>query len=81
MGDTPPAPLDAHYAKLVIQPMAYSLANNLDADQHTVIKYVTRYKDKSAPLRDLKAARIVLDQMIERAEGGDPYNLKAVVQS
>lgn len=35
-----------HYAKLKIQPMEYSMANGLDACQHTVIKYITRFRDK-----------------------------------
>lgn len=35
-----------HYKKLKIQPMEYSMANKLDACQHTVIKYVTRFRDK-----------------------------------
>ena len=31
-----------HYTKMKIQPMQFSMANNLNAMQHTVIKYVTR---------------------------------------
>ena len=39
-----------HYAKLAIQPMEYSMANKLDACQHTAIKYVTRFRDNAIPL-------------------------------
>lgn len=44
---TAPTPaIDAHYTKYAIQPMEFSLANGLDAAQHTVIKYTVRYRDK-----------------------------------
>ena len=35
-----------HYIKLAIQPMEYSMANNLNAIQHTIIKYTTRVDNK-----------------------------------
>lgn len=44
-----------HYKKLTIQPMEYSMANKLDACQHTVVKYVTRFRDKGG-IEDLKKA-------------------------
>ena len=53
-----------HYTKLKIQPMRYSLANRLDAAQHTIIKYVTRFRDKGG-LADLQKARHTLDLLIE----------------
>lgn len=52
-----------HYTKLKIQPMQYSMANGLDALQHTVIKYVTRFRDK-AGIVDLEKARQTLDLLI-----------------
>lgn len=52
-----------HYTKLKIQPMQYSMANGLDALQHTVIKYVTRFRDK-AGIVDLQKARQTLDLLI-----------------
>ena len=52
-----------HYTKLKIQPMQYSMANGLDALQHTVIKYVTRFRDK-AGIIDLEKARQTLDLLI-----------------
>lgn len=53
-----------HYSKLKIQPMEYSMANKLDACQHTIIKYVTRFRDK-AGVQDLEKARHVIDMLIE----------------
>jgi hypothetical protein len=53
-----------HYKKLAIQPMEYSMANKLDACQHTIVKYVTRFRDKGG-LADLQKARHTLDMLIE----------------
>lgn len=60
--------IDAHYAKLPIQPMQYSMANGLDPMQHTIIKYVTRFRDKGGK-RDLLAARKTIDMLIEYEYG------------
>lgn len=57
-----------HYKKLGIQPMYYSMANGLDAMQHTIVKYVTRFRDKGG-IQDLKKARHVIDMLIEYEEG------------
>lgn len=56
--------LDSHYTKLKIQPIHYSMENELDAMQHTIIKYVTRFRDKGGK-RDLIAARHTLDLLIK----------------
>jgi len=56
-----------HYKKLEIQPMEYSMANKLDPCQHTIIKYVTRFRDKDG-VKDLKKARHTLDLLIEFEE-------------
>lgn len=53
-----------HYAKLKIQPMEYSMANKLDACQHSIIKYVTRFRDKNG-LTDLQKAKHIIDMLIE----------------
>jgi len=53
-----------HYISLVIQPMEYSMANKLDALQHNVIKYVTRFRDKNGK-EDLLKARDCIDMLIE----------------
>ena len=36
-----------HYKKLVIQPMEYAFKNHLDPLQFSVVKYVTRFRDKA----------------------------------
>lgn len=55
--------IDAHYAKLAIGPFEYSMKNGLDAMQHTIIKYVTRFRDKGG-IRDLEAALKTIDLLI-----------------
>lgn len=56
-----------HYTKQGIQPYEYTLANGLGGLEHTVIKYVTRWKDKGG-VEDLKKARHTLDFLIEWTE-------------
>lgn len=53
-----------HYKKMAIQPMEYSMANKLDPCQHTIIKYVTRFRDKGGVV-DLEKAKHVIDLLIE----------------
>lgn len=57
-----------HYKKLKIQPMEYSMANKLDPCQHTIIKYVTRFRDKGG-ITDLRKAMHVLEMLIAFEEG------------
>jgi hypothetical protein len=63
-----------HYKKLKIQPMEYSMANGLDACQHTAIKYVTRFRDKGTPIEDLDKAihaiQLLKDFYLKETEGG-----------
>lgn len=60
-----------HYKKLAIQPMEYSMANKLDACQHTAIKYITRFRDKGG-VADLEKAKHVIDLLIEFEGKGQP---------
>ena len=53
-----------HYTKLAIQPMRYSMKNGLDPLQHTIIKYVTRFRDKNG-IEDLEKAKHCIDMLIE----------------
>jgi hypothetical protein len=53
-----------HYSALAIQPMQYSLVNNLDAAQHTAIKYITRFRAKGG-VEDLRKAIHVIEMLIE----------------
>lgn len=61
-----------HYSKLKIQPMEYSMANKLDACQHTAIKYITRFRDKGTPMADLDKA-IHCIQMLKEFEQDEQY--------
>ena len=45
-----------HYKDMAIQPMVYSMANKMDACQHTIIKYVSRFRDKGG-IADLEKAK------------------------
>jgi len=61
-----------HYKSLKIQPLEYCMANDLNACQTHVIKYVSRYdkkwKDKKDQIKDLKKAKHVIDMQIELLE-------------
>jgi len=37
----------SHYKDMKIQPMEYSMANKLNACQHTMVKYASRYPNKN----------------------------------
>ena len=58
-----------HYKVLKIQPIEYSMANNLNACQMKVVKYITRYnlknQDKHLQKEDIKKAIHVLEMLIE----------------
>lgn len=54
----------SHYKDMAIQPMTYSMVNGLDACQHTIIKYVSRFRAKNG-IEDLMKARHCLDLLIE----------------
>lgn len=60
-----------HYKDLAIQPMEYSMANKLDACQHTAIKYITRFREKGG-IEDLKKA-IHCIEMLMHFEYGDNH--------
>jgi hypothetical protein len=81
MRDNKPNALDTqiggdHYKYMKIQPIEYSMANNMNACQHTAIKYVTRYKTKSGRL-DLEKAIHCIQMLIELEYGTskDPVQL------
>tara|TARA_R110001592_G_scaffold111054_1_gene307851 strand:+ start:208 stop:510 length:303 start_codon:yes stop_codon:yes gene_type:complete len=61
-----------HYKTLKIQPLEYCMANDLNACQSHVIKYISRYdkkwKDKKDQIKDLKKAKHVIDMQIELLE-------------
>lgn len=53
-----------HYKKLKIQPVEYIHANGLPFCEGSVVKYVTRWRDKGG-IADLKKARHFIDLLIE----------------
>ncbi len=53
-----------HYTKCFIQPWDYVIANNLDYFQGSIIKYVTRWRDKNG-VEDLQKAMHFLTKYIE----------------
>jgi len=57
----------SHYKTMKIQPMEYSMANGLDACQHTAIKYVSRFRSKGG-IEDLRKAIHVIEMLIEFEE-------------
>lgn len=52
-----------HYRKMKIQPFQFSMANRLDPMQHTIVKYVTRFRDKNG-IEDLEKAKQTIDLLI-----------------
>jgi hypothetical protein len=52
-----------HYKDMPIQPMEYSMKNGLDACQHTIVKYVTRFREKGG-IEDLEKAKHCIDLLI-----------------
>ena len=52
-----------HYKKYAIQPIEYIHANKLDFFQGSVVKYITRFRDKNG-LEDLKKAKHFIDLLI-----------------
>lgn len=54
----------SHYKHMPIQPMEYSMLNHLDPCQHTIIKYVSRFREKGG-IEDLQKAKHVIDMLIE----------------
>jgi hypothetical protein len=54
----------SHYKDMPIQPMTYSMVNGLDACQHTIIKYVSRFREKGG-IEDLEKAIHCTELLIE----------------
>lgn len=56
-----------HYLKLKIQPVEYIHANNIPFIEGSVIKYVTRWRDKGG-IKDLQKAAHFIQLLIELEE-------------
>ena len=52
-----------HYVGLAIQPVEYAHKNGLNFCQGSIVKYVTRYKDKNGK-QDLEKAKHFIDLLI-----------------
>lgn len=57
-----------HYSKLAIQPIEYIYKNNIPFPEGSVIKYVTRWRDKGG-IKDLEKAKHFIELLIELENG------------
>lgn len=64
----------SHYKDMKIQPVQYILANELPFVEGSIIKYVSRWRNKNG-VADLEKARHFLDILIEE-EKKSPLNLE-----
>lgn len=58
----------SHYVGLAIQPVEYAHKNGLNFCQGSIVKYVTRYKDKNGK-QDLEKAKHFIDLLIAMEYG------------
>lgn len=54
-----------HYSKMKIQPLFYSLENQLGVCEANIVKYVSRWQDKGG-VDDLRKAQHYLQILIDR---------------
>lgn len=81
MTDARAGPVDGdHYRKMRIQPFDYSMANGLDPLQHTIIKYVSRFRDKNGVV-DLEKAKHCIDLLIAHEQGGPIVAVRGSAQA
>lgn len=57
-----------HYKKYKIQPLEYAHANKLDMFQGSVVKYITRFRDKNGR-EDLEKIKHFVDILIKLEYG------------
>tara|TARA_R110001606_G_scaffold290916_1_gene438770 strand:- start:315 stop:560 length:246 start_codon:yes stop_codon:yes gene_type:complete len=53
-----------HYKKMKIQPIDYIMANQMPFCEASVVKYVSRWRDKNG-VEDLRKAKQLIDFIIE----------------
>ena len=53
----------SHYQKLKITPIEYAMANNLNACEFSVVKYISRHRNKNGK-EDLLKAKDFIDMLI-----------------
>jgi len=56
-----------HYQSLKIEPVEYAEVNNLGIHEFSIVKYVSRWKQKNG-IDDLRKAKWYIDRMIELEE-------------
>lgn len=56
-----------HYKKCPIQPIVYAHKNKIGPCEFSIIKYVTRWRDKDG-IKDLEKARHCIDMLIQLAK-------------
>jgi hypothetical protein len=61
----------SHYKDMAIQPLEYSMANGLNACEHSVVKYVSRHRSKNGR-QDLEKAIDMLHKLIAFEYGETP---------
>jgi len=57
-----------HYNQGTIEVIDFIEAWGLNFSEGNVVKYITRYKYKGTPLKDLKKARTYIDRLIKAEE-------------
>lgn len=62
--------LPEHYARFKIEPVRFSIENNLNGFQFNIIKYILRHDAKNG-LEDLRKAKRYIEMFIKYVEG-DP---------
>lgn len=63
-----------HYKHLAIQPVEYIHRNGLGFIEGSVVKYVTRWRNKNG-VEDLKKARHFIDLLIEMESQTGPHSV------
>ena len=53
-----------HYKGCAIQPIEYCMANNLNACESAIVKYITRWKEKGG-VQDLEKIKHYVDLLIQ----------------
>lgn len=66
-----------HYKNLKIQPVEYIHANKLGFCEGSVVKYITRWKDKGG-IKDLEKAKHFIELLIELENKEADAGIKAV---
>lgn len=59
-----------HYSVKAIQPIEYIMSNGMDFCEGSIIKYVTRWKDKNG-IEDLEKAKHYIDFLIKQETKGN----------